>query len=339
MATYYIKTPNGTNKKFSIIRKTQVNGAISTKTVKDARIVAINKAYLDGKKEYASVEMELRAVIESLKEPEIPDLLAPENMKLYRDYWKNVYAARYLKDEKSARCRLLRTIKALGQTSLYSADQKTLAAICRANKHPREITAVLGQLLKYIKRTDVVLPMPPKPRKTMGVAHVNEKEMLLLTKAAQDEFTKSLIICLFSTGCRIGELFGLTHTQGSFLVVEQMREDGTMDETKTRKTRAIPVIVRYEQEVINFINLPLEIKIKKRGKRWAEILTRLSLKVLGRKITPHDLRHSYAIHLLSKGIPIGQVALSLGNSIQVSQEHYVGYSLPADAIAQVRDKL
>ena len=40
----------------------------------------------------------------------------------------------------------------------------------------------------------------------------------------------------------------------------------------------------------------------------------------------HDLRHSYAIYLLSLGMSLERVAQSLGNSIQFCQQYYVGFT-------------
>lgn len=60
-----------------------------------------------------------------------------------------------------------------------------------------------------------------------------------------------------------------------------------------------------------------------------------------KRLTYHDLRHSYAIRLLSKGIILDLVAQSLGNSSAVCQEYYSGYVLThasLEMIASVVEK-
>lgn len=42
-------------------------------------------------------------------------------------------------------------------------------------------------------------------------------------------------------------------------------------------------------------------------------------------VGPHDLRHSHAIYLLSKGASLTQVALNLRNRIDVCQKYYTGF--------------
>jgi site-specific recombinase XerD len=46
----------------------------------------------------------------------------------------------------------------------------------------------------------------------------------------------------------------------------------------------------------------------------------------GRQLKFHDLRHSYAIHLLAIGMTMEDVARSIGDTIEVCEEFYAGFS-------------
>lgn len=41
----------------------------------------------------------------------------------------------------------------------------------------------------------------------------------------------------------------------------------------------------------------------------------------------HDLRHSYAYHCLAKGLTIREVALALGDRMEVAEEYYTGFQI------------
>ena len=53
----------------------------------------------------------------------------------------------------------------------------------------------------------------------------------------------------------------------------------------------------------------------------------------------HDLRHSYAIFLLTKGVPIQLVAQSMGNSVSVCEKHYAGFVLTDVGISAINNIL
>ncbi len=53
-------------------------------------------------------------------------------------------------------------------------------------------------------------------------------------------------------------------------------------------------------------------------------------------LTFHALRHCYAINLLTKGVSMSLVAQSLGNTLSVCQQHYLGFELTNDSIAAIK---
>ena len=53
-------------------------------------------------------------------------------------------------------------------------------------------------------------------------------------------------------------------------------------------------------------------------------------------LTFHALRHCYAINLLSMGVSMSLVAQSLGNTLSVCQQYYVGFELTNDSIDAIQ---
>jgi len=54
---------------------------------------------------------------------------------------------------------------------------------------------------------------------------------------------------------------------------------------------------------------------------WQRTLRRLSV-LSGVNITAHRFRHTFACELLSKGVPVSEVAAILGNSPRIVEKHY-----------------
>jgi len=54
---------------------------------------------------------------------------------------------------------------------------------------------------------------------------------------------------------------------------------------------------------------------------WQRTLRRLG-KIAGVHIHPHRFRHTFATTLLSRGIPVSEVAAILGNSPRIIEKHY-----------------
>ncbi len=93
----------------------------------------------------------------------------------------------------------------------------------------------------------------------------------------------------------------------------------------------------------DFISLAPTTKAQLWSKSRLEIIKRASKKTFPnnpqKKITVHDLRHSYAIHILNQGIFMALVAKALGNSILVCEEHYSDFELSDEGIEAVLSRL
>jgi integrase len=341
---FFISAPNKYGRKsFAIVQRQGKNN----KTVKLPEIEAVNKKFKDGTIGFETAF----ALVKELKDKLYAKFNPPvevhnENVKLLKDYWLKRYEHKDIKAKDAAHSRLRYSIEAIGVLSLFTASQSELQA--KISKHPqqRRIAAALNQMLKYIGRTDVKIPLNRKQRRKPQYLSPKELEMVLGQINHPD---KNLIVLLcnaaMGTGLRLGELFALTSTsfrdQNDILyVVEQMDEDLKLDLTKTRSDRTVPILPRYKNDVLKWVNeVPLSEKKRLRTFKFAAIVRAACAKVFPN--TPekhckfHDLRHSYAIELLRLGYGLSVIHRCLGNSLQVCQEYYTGFSFTDEGILGV----
>jgi integrase/recombinase XerC len=129
-----------------------------------------------------------------------------------------------------------------------------------------------------------------------------------------------LVKTLYGLGLRISELANLELKDIS---TEWIRVTG-----KGNKTREIPLLESLAKEIKEYINLksPQKYLFEKNGKKLSDAQLRYKLekafKNLGIKATPHQLRHSFASHLLAKGARISDVSELLGHSSMATTQIY-----------------
>ncbi len=142
-----------------------------------------------------------------------------------------------------------------------------------------------------------------------------------------DEILKSanakeslIVTLLYGLGLRISEL--------SSLKLSDISKEWVSILGKGNKTREIPLLTPiYEQiEVYKKQENPKEFLLEKEGKAMSSsqiryLFTKL-FKKSGIKATPHQLRHSFATHLLHHGARISDVSELLGHSSMVSTQIY-----------------
>ena len=142
-----------------------------------------------------------------------------------------------------------------------------------------------------------------------------------------DEILKSanlkeslIVTLLYGLGLRISELSGLK--------ISNISREWVSVLGKGNKTREVPLLLPiYEQiEAYKKQENPKEFLLEKDGKAMNSsqiryLFTKL-FKKSGIKATPHQLRHSFATHLLHNGARISDVSELLGHSSMVSTQIY-----------------
>jgi len=332
---YIVRKPGNGRKSFSVLKR---DSAGKSKQIKNDEIDSINKAYLAKLINVESADVQVREVVKKLYDSDTAKFKISHceaNKVLFDQFWAAEYQHRDLVDVQSAINDFKRALDAVGTLSLISSKREELQAkvakVGKGNKQ-RRIVERLNTLLKFCRRDF-------KLRKDRPVRHVVNfitlTQLRLICAKIVDVEQKLLVETAFFTGCRAGELFALTSVsvKGNRLAVNgQMDRALDSRDTKTRRGRNADIIVVGLRSVKKWC--AVSDKEKLRGLKLSAIVGHACRAAGVPVITFHDLRHSYAVHCFTKGVSLGRVAISLGNSQAVCERHYLPY-LPVDDGANV----
>lgn len=157
-----------------------------------------------------------------------------------------------------------------------------------------------------------------KVAKTLPKPISHEHIMEALSHASLQE--KLVIVMLYTLGLRISELGSL---QLGNIDMEWIRVLG-----KGNKHREIPLLASTKVLIDLYLSKyrPKKFLFEKKGEKLSENSLRYMVnKVFRRvslKVTPHQLRHSYATSLLNSGAPIVDVSELLGHSSMATTQIY-----------------
>jgi integrase/recombinase XerC len=171
------------------------------------------------------------------------------------------------------------------------------------------------QCLMHVKLlADETIKVPQSLPKPIEESYIGE----VLDMANLEE--KLLISMLYGLGLRISEL--------SSVKLEDIKEKWIQIHGKGNKVRELPLLL----EISILIKKYLEVKHPKtylfekgnapmNAAQLRYILTKL-FKTQGLKVTPHQLRHSFATHLLNHGARIADVSELLGHETMATTQVY-----------------
>ena len=229
--------------------------------------------------------------------------------------------------------------------------QEALGALSRRGLAPRTVRQVHMVLRRALKQAVLwrVLATNPsdavRPPRAARIEHrvLNEEEMRRLLEAMQGSRQYALFVLLATTGCRIGEALGLRWTDVDFrrstasirraLQVQRGIGIAFVEPKSARSRRTLPL----PPETLIALEMHREIQDRDRSKArdlWTEtglIFTTptggprnphnliepfgIALKRAGLPhVRIHDMRHSAATHLLTKGVHPKVVQDLLGHS-------------------------
>lgn len=340
--TLSLKTPRHAGRaSFAIVRR-DPDG--TNQTLKSDALKAINTQFKAGKLSYNEALEAAKRELERLKRTVLPrgstTTLRPANLRLVDKYWQEVCVHKPYKNERARQAaynRLIRAIGVLGDTPL-TADRNTMQRLVnqdgkdKPTSRQRTIVGALNQLLLWMGRGDIKLSRTPK--EFPDPKYLTLREFRKVVRHVEEPY-RSLFWTLFATGCRVGEAFALEDVTTSVWIPRQMNEAGEFDSTKNRKRRRAPIIPEGKAGIEDWLDVSEETKREIRLDRIAEILTKAceqEFESRRKHLTCRDLRHCYAIHLISRGVSLSMVAQALGDSIQVTQEYYAGFALGDEAL-------
>ena len=145
-------------------------------------------------------------------------------------------------------------------------------------------------------------------------------EHILEALSHGEPFEKLVVTLFYTLGLRISEL--------SLLEISNISDGWVRVVGKGNKQRDIPLLAQTKKLLDEYLTIYGEKKFlfEKNGERLSQNSLRyIIIKVFGRvglKVTPHQLRHSYASQLLNGSAPIADVSELLGHSSMATTQIY-----------------
>ncbi|CAB4199622.1 XerC Integrase, partial [uncultured Caudovirales phage] len=331
--TYQIYPPSGTNS----WRVMRMEPGQPSRTVKDDAIDAVKKQYKAGTLTKDQARTQLDLVIERLYKADGVKVSRVEsngeNEKLVSKYVQEVIRRKRKTSEGSkeaAELYIRRAVLALGETSLLSASKDELQdALDKRypDQRQRRLVTALNSLLKWAKR-EVALErhayIPPQ------VKHIPYAKLKPVLDRLPEQWAVAAELAHL-TGLRIGEIMALEpqHKKRWGIFVEwQIDKDEKRKLPKNEKRRNVAVFDRALELYGRWMQLKRLIPHEERL-RASRIIRSACVRAYPNRrewhLRFHDLRHSYAVACLEKGMSLDWLAMQLGNSVEVCREHYVGF--------------
>lgn len=155
---------------------------------------------------------------------------------------------------------------------------------------------------------------------------LTEKEVSAIFNAVHNLKHKAMLLMVYSSGLRAGELINLKITD---IDSEQMRVfvrggKGKKDRVTILSQKALDVLRQYFKKY-----RPKEYLFEgQHGSKYSDsslrrvFISATSTAKISKKVTLHSLRHSFATHLLEKGVDIRYIQVLLGHNSSQTTEIY-----------------
>lgn len=209
--------------------------------------------------------------------------------------------------------------------------------------------AALRSFLKFAAHRDVAslqvieraLGVPVKRFERPMFGYLSREEMLAVIGTPSASWLSQrdhvLFLLMYNTGARVSEIIGITVGE----VVLDERTACVHLHGKGRKQRSVPLWRSTVKAIRAWLRLnpqseatsPLLPNRNGKAMTRSNVVKRLtlavqtastSLPVLStRRISPHTIRHTTAMHLLQAGVDVSVIALWLGHESPVTTHHYV----------------
>ncbi|PKV64490.1 site-specific recombinase XerD [Polaribacter sp. Hel1_33_96] len=198
------------------------------------------------------------------------------------------------------------------------------------------------------KINDLSLERPKKSRTLPNV--LSQEEVLRIIQLTKNLKHRAIIVLLYSSGLRIGEVTGLLLKN-----IDILRKQIKVEGGKGRKDRFVVLATSYLPLLHNYLTTfkPALYFIEgPTGKKYSESSIRKFLfksvqkAGISKKVTPHTLRHSYATHLLENGVGLRHIQELLGHAkpettmiyTHVAKKDLLDIQSPLDTILLNLDK-
>lgn len=209
---------------------------------------------------------------------------------------------------------------------------------------------IAGELPDNMFQISQILAIPQKRWNQPLLSHLERDEIEALINSTatctwNGERDRTMLLLLYNTGARVSEV---THLQRRD--VDLHRQHTVHFYGKGRKERVIPLWPKTVRQLkIWLTKIPLTESTPLFPNRFGEPLTRSGVRqrvfvaqqramkhcpsLRKRKITPHTLRHTTAMHLLQSGVDLSLIALWLGHEQIDTTHHYMEANLDMKKVA------
>jgi integrase len=342
---YLVKKPRKDRKTFSIIpySNNEYGKKLYLSPIQDEALTAINLQLKSGLLTLDQATDHVYKIIlprlkkEALNKAIGEARIAEQNRKLFLEFWASEYAGKKILRPEIARNDFIAALEGIGSVSLAAASkdelQKKLDKAFPENNRNNRYGAKLNQVLRFLKR-DFSLYTARKDTPLVSYLTINELQSLL-TYIEEPEI-KDLCSVLFCTGVRLGEAFTLKprdlKPNDSIFIRQQLTHDGRIRDIKNRKPHNTILLPEGRKAFLRWSAIEDKSKFRFTGQSKIISAAKKAFADKERQISPHDLRHSFAIHLLGIGVPLDKVARLLGDSLKTTEEHYTGFVMSDNEI-------
>lgn len=213
-----------------------------------------------------------------------------------------------VKTYKSVLVRFLKHLGELGK-DINNLDEKTLINYAGQYKPAtyNKIITVVNRYHKFVTGKDLEIELL-KYKNFQKQRLISIDEVRTLLEFAVNDREKLIIKTLFQTGIRVSELCrirkqDIIKEKGKYYL--NYISKGFKQNKKEISERLALELLGFESGKVTLFGLART--------RLHEIILKLGYDVLGKKLTPHYLRHGYATELFKKGAPMDVIREKLGH--------------------------
>lgn len=352
---FSIKRPSKPRRTFSIHRKIYIHEHKPQQPIiKDERLDAINNNFKSGVLNEHQALDQIKSLIEKIKNEDNINSkairaseLSSQNIRLCSQFKEMHYEGRMnIVRPQNVINELNFAIKAIGSLSLISSCRKLLQNKVNDAFNEKQSKRYVGRINQLLKFAGREFTLTHKRQTPTDLSYVNFDELKRILNYVDNQDLKNLYLTLYCTGVRLGEAFMIdksklksNHTvwiDKQLAVMQDPYQNKKFNlvekEIKNRKNHHTIILKEGLEAVKAWADLSKTTKRSLR-KRCQTPLIQAARKTFPelddklKQISPHDLRHSFVIHLLGLGVSIDKCARLIGDSIQTTERYYAGHSM------------